>query len=155
MLIVIVLYGVVPGMLEYESIPGVSSSKPFGGRSKAHANITVKSITKMVSYFTKERSQLYLTVTLGRSLPLGISLIDIFLLVFQASEPWLLRGEFVFDWCSKGKRMGVINTAEVNFDFHNRRRSCAFISLSQSSRKFRNTREGAVLLILNSRLIFR
>ena len=41
----------VPGMLEYESIPGVSSSKPFGGRTKAHADITVKSITKMVSSF--------------------------------------------------------------------------------------------------------
>ena len=41
----------VPGMLEYESIPGVSSSKPFGGRSKAHADITVKSITEMVSCF--------------------------------------------------------------------------------------------------------
>lgn len=52
-LIVIVLYVVVPGMLEYESIPGVSSSKPFGGRSKAHADITVKSITKQVSYFSK------------------------------------------------------------------------------------------------------
>ncbi|XP_078360518.1 unconventional myosin-Va-like [Oculina patagonica] len=42
---------IVPGMLEYESIPGVSSSKPFGGRSKAHADITVKSITKMLSNF--------------------------------------------------------------------------------------------------------
>lgn len=70
-LIVIVLCVVVPGMLEYESIPGVSSSKPFGGRSKAHADITVKSITKMVSYFTQVRSPLYFTVTLGRSLPLG------------------------------------------------------------------------------------
>ena len=38
----------VPGMLEYDSIPGVSSSKPFGGGSKAHADITVKSVTKMV-----------------------------------------------------------------------------------------------------------
>ena len=39
-------------MLEYESIPGVSSSKPFGGRTKAHADITVKSITKKASgYF--------------------------------------------------------------------------------------------------------
>lgn len=38
-------------MLEYESIPGVSSSKPFGGRTKAHADITVKSITKMVGNF--------------------------------------------------------------------------------------------------------
>ena len=40
---------IVPGMLEYESIPGVSSSKPFGGRTKSHADITVKSITHMVS----------------------------------------------------------------------------------------------------------
>ena len=70
-LTVIVLYAVVPGMLEYESIPGVSSSKPFGGRSKAHADITVKSITKMVSYSTKERSPLYFIATLGRSLSLG------------------------------------------------------------------------------------
>lgn len=42
---------IVPGMLEYESIPGVSSSKPFGGRTKAHADVTVKSITKMLSNF--------------------------------------------------------------------------------------------------------
>ena len=38
----------MPGVLEYDSIPGLSSSKPFGGRSKAHADITVKSVTKMV-----------------------------------------------------------------------------------------------------------
>ncbi|XP_068711585.1 unconventional myosin-Va-like isoform X2 [Montipora foliosa] len=42
---------IVPGMLEYESIPGVSSSKPFGGRTKSHADITVKSITHMLTDF--------------------------------------------------------------------------------------------------------
>lgn len=41
----------VPGMLEYESIPGVSSSKPFGGRTKSHADITVKTITNRVNVF--------------------------------------------------------------------------------------------------------
>ena len=66
----IVLCVVVPGMLEYESIPGVSSSKPFGGRSKALADITVKSITKQVSYFNKEISPLHFTAEVGRSLPL-------------------------------------------------------------------------------------
>ena len=65
----IVLCVIVPGMLEYESIPGVSSSKPFGGRSKAHADITVKSITKQVSYFNKEISLLHFTAKVGRSLP--------------------------------------------------------------------------------------
>ena len=46
----------VPGLLEYESIPAVSSSKPFGrtnmrqrGRSKTE-DITVKTITKYVSF---------------------------------------------------------------------------------------------------------
>ena len=67
----IALCVVVPGMLEYESIPGVSSSKPFGGRSKAHADITVKSITKQVSYFIKEVSPLHFTATLSKSLPPG------------------------------------------------------------------------------------
>ena len=70
-LIAIVLCVIVPGMLEYESIPGVSSSKPFGGRSKAHADITVKSITKQVSYITKEIGSLHFTARVGRSLPLG------------------------------------------------------------------------------------
>lgn len=41
----------VPGMLEYESIPGVSSSKPFSGRTKSHADITVKTITNRVNVF--------------------------------------------------------------------------------------------------------
>lgn len=41
----------VPGMLEYESIPGVSSSKPFGGRTKSHADVTVKTITHKVNVF--------------------------------------------------------------------------------------------------------
>ena len=58
-LTVIVLCVLVPGMLEYESIPGVSSSKPFGGRSKAHADITVKSITKQVGYSVSPRKQVY------------------------------------------------------------------------------------------------
>ncbi|XP_074612959.1 unconventional myosin-Va-like isoform X2 [Acropora palmata] len=40
---------IVPGMLEYESIPGVSSSKPFGGRTKSHADITVKTITNRLT----------------------------------------------------------------------------------------------------------
>ena len=44
----------VPGMLEYDSIPGVSSSRLFGGRSKAHADITVKSVTKMVGEFIRK-----------------------------------------------------------------------------------------------------
>ncbi len=57
MIVLIVI--AVPGMLEYESIPGVSSSKPFGGRSKAHADITVKSITKMVSYFTRKKVSVF------------------------------------------------------------------------------------------------
>ena len=45
---------VVPGLLEYESIPGVSSSKPFGRtniRQRAQSkneDITVKTITKKV-----------------------------------------------------------------------------------------------------------
>ena len=58
-LTVIVLCVLVPGMLEYESIPGVSSSKPFGGRSKAHADITVKSITKQVGDSVSPRKQVY------------------------------------------------------------------------------------------------
>ena len=41
-------------MLEYDSIPGVSSSKLFGGRSKTHADITVKSVTKMVGEFLRK-----------------------------------------------------------------------------------------------------
>lgn len=39
----------VPGILEFESIPGVSSSKPYGGgRSRNHPELTVKSINKKV-----------------------------------------------------------------------------------------------------------
>lgn len=46
----------VPGLLEFESIPAVSSSKPFGRTnmrqraSSSKEDITVKTITKYVSY---------------------------------------------------------------------------------------------------------
>ncbi|XP_048581655.1 unconventional myosin-Va isoform X2 [Nematostella vectensis] len=40
---------IVPGILEYESIPGVSSSKPYGGRSRGSEDISVKRITKKLS----------------------------------------------------------------------------------------------------------
>ena len=50
----------VPGLLEYESIPGVLSSKPFGRGAKSGKSvsretediITVKDITNKVTFFS-------------------------------------------------------------------------------------------------------
>lgn len=79
----------VPGLLEFESIPAVSSSKPFGRTNMRQRNrnrsedVTVKTITKYVSPTFTITKRKYFT----------------FYKVFFSSSVILCIGNFEFSLC--------------------------------------------------------